>query len=783
MHPQARHRRRRASSVPLFFLLTLLSLLPLSQARADDEERGRPDGPVPGWDAGPKRGHDSKPKFRAPRTSKRPGRFQLVEASIEDIHAALLRREITCEGLMRLYFRRIKAYSGHCVQYDKDGDGVGPDYDFFMPSGKGVYLGIVSPIPNAGQVNAYQSLNLRPANYSALGFAPPHDPGPRSETDLVDADPALPDALEVARMLDLELRQKRKLRPLHCVPIAIKDQMETADLRTTDGSLTAFANDRPPQDGTLVAKLKDAGAIIIGKANMDEYAVGNHRSSYGGMICNPYATDRNGGSSSTGSAAAPAANLAVCGIAEESLGSVREPGSKQHVVAMTPTRGLVSRAGTWGANLIRERYGPECRTVADTAKVLDAIRGYDPLDPITATQVGFTPKESFAKFAKAKTMRGRRIAIVREFMPNLTVNDADTIRVFNEQVIPALRRAGAQIVESINPRDIENGWSVDDPSIPNIDIQSIVAEMIPTLEPAFANPSSLPTPSTTTGLMPNNLREVFGPAQALFPAGTDVIAKSVEMAVGLTEFPEEISIRKLENTAPGSLNQGRYALDKMLAERGDPWVGSVADLSIDFDDLDGDGITEEHLSYFSIDANSGNPTQKARPGMTPGVGVAATLAGLTLDTQGEATHLFRMQAIREIVARVMAEYDLDALVYPYATIPSPILAGTADSIPWLNYDGRPSRGFNGFTDTSGLPDIGVPAGFSTVVYDRTTRGSSESLALDPPSVRRQVALPFNVQFLVLPWSEPVLFEIAAAYEAARGPRTPPADFGPLPGEP
>ncbi|MBY0399070.1 hypothetical protein K2X89_02165, partial [Myxococcota bacterium] len=597
MH-QLAPRTRRSSSIVFHLLLTLLSILPLARAHADDDdERGVPDGPIPGWDAGPKRGLGSGPRGRWPWPPKRPGRFQLVEASIDDIHVALLRREITCEGLIRLYFKRVKAYGGHCVQYDKNGDGVGPDYDFFMPSGKGVYLGIVSPIPNAGKVNALQSVNLRPANYTALGFAPPHDPGPRSETDLVDADPALPDALEVAARLDLELRQRRRLRPLHCVPIVIKDQMNTADLRTTDGSLTTFENDRPPKDGTLVAKLKDAGAIILGKANMDEYAVGNHRSSYGGMICNPYATDRNGGSSSTGSAAAPAANLAVCGIAEESLGSVREPGSKQHVVAMTPTRGLVSRAGTWGANLIRERFGPECRTVGDTAKVLDAIRGYDPLDPITATQVGFTPKESLARFATAKTMKGRRIAIVREFMPNITVNDADTIRVFNAEVIPALRRAGAQIVESINPRDLAQGWVVDDPTIPNIDIQRIVAEMVPTLEPAFANPSTLASPTTTTGLLPNNLREVFSPVPELFPPGTDLIAKSVEMAVGRTPFPETISLRKLENTAPGTLNQGRYALDKMLAERGDPWVRSVLDLSIDFDDLDGDGITQEHLSY------------------------------------------------------------------------------------------------------------------------------------------------------------------------------------------
>jgi hypothetical protein len=204
--------------------------------------------------------------------------------------------------------------------------------------------------------------------------------------------------------------------------------------------------------------------------------------------------------------------------------------------------------------------------------------------------------------------------------------------------------------------------------------------MIPTLDPAFANPSTLPSPSTTTGLLPNTLRQVFDPVPALFPPGTDVIWKSVEMFFGVTPFPEVISLRMLENGAAGALNQGRYALDLMLTRRNDPRVRTVVDLSIDFDDLDHDGDRTEHLSFFTINEATGAAVQKSRPGVTPGVGIPAIPSGLTLDTQGEAAHLFRMQAIREIVARIMADYNLDALVYPYETIPSPILAGTSESI-------------------------------------------------------------------------------------------------------
>src|SRR5262249_57481439 len=107
---------------------------------------------------------------------------------------------------------------------------------------------------------------------------------------------------------------------------------------------------------------------------------------------------------------------------------------------------------------------------------------------------------------------------------------------------------------------------------------------------------------------------------------------------------------------------------------------------------------------------AGRPSERAGPGVPPRVGVPAAPNGPSLDTQGEANHLFRMQAIREIIARVLADNDLDALAYPYETIPSKLITGGSETIGWLTYDGRPNRGYNAFTDGSGLPDIGVPAG-------------------------------------------------------------------------
>ena len=139
----------------------------------------------------------------------------------------------------------------------------------------GKQLGDIEPIANAGKVNALITLNLR---------------GKRSETDKTDNNPAMPDALEAAAQLDAEFAATGKLKgPLHGIPFAIKDQFDTADMRTTSGAAARYANDRPPKDATVVARLRAAGAIILGKANLGEYASGD-RSTYGGTTCNPYDT-------------------------------------------------------------------------------------------------------------------------------------------------------------------------------------------------------------------------------------------------------------------------------------------------------------------------------------------------------------------------------------------------------------------------------------------------------------------------------------------------------------
>src|SRR5215471_14766185 len=330
--------------------------------------------------------------------------FHLQEASIDQIQQAIRTGQITTTGLVELYLKRIKAYNGTCVN---------------EPQG---ILGPITTIPHAKQINALSTLNLRPANRTTWGFDARKA---RSLTDPADNNPNMPDALEVAAAQDRQFKRTGKLvGPLHGVVMAIKDQYDTFDMRTTSGADVQYANDRPPDDATFVKRLRDAGAIILAKANLAEYAVDGARSSFGGTFCNPYDTEREPGMSSAGSATSVAANLVTCAIGEETVVSIRWPAAVNSLVGLAPTQELVSRKGMMGAGL-NMRTGPICRTVRDTAKILGVIAGYDPRDEMTVFSIGRTPAQPYASFASAGRLEGVRIGVIREYMSKKLFSRAD----------------------------------------------------------------------------------------------------------------------------------------------------------------------------------------------------------------------------------------------------------------------------------------------------------------------------------------------------------------------
>jgi len=643
-------------------------------------------------------------------------RFHLEESTIADAQRAIRAKEITAEQLVQLYFKRIEAYNGTCVKGEVD-------------PATGFMFGEITPIENAGQVNAYVTLNIR---------------GKRSKTDPGDNDPKMLDALETARAQDQYFaRTGNFVGPLHGIPIAVKDNFDTIDMRTTAGADADYANDKPPKDATMVAKLRAAGAIILGKTNLDEYApAGIGRSTLGGQTCNPYDTKRITGGSSAGTAAAVAANLAICGLGTDTSGSVRYPSSVNALVGMVATQGLVSRAGIVPLTFSRDRGGPMCRTVEDTAAMLEVLAGDDPRDAITAVAYG-RPPVVYSNYAGRHSLAGKRLGVVRDFMIEATIADRENIRIGNE-ALADMKSLGAAVVDPV-------------------DFSGAIAEIMTAYEPGFFTqtfPLSIPA-----GVKPiDHLAAIAGDPK-LLPGGT-----------------RGVNLRMLAAQNPRI--ESRYALDLYFKERGDKKFRSVEDL---YNTKSFAG--ENDWLQFALGAKSER---------------LDTLDAInhTLRITNLQRIIYKVMADNKLDALVYVYTTIPApLVYPSRVAavydprvePRVLKAGTKLSNPDL-LPGEPSlntdldtfRSAGGswavnLSPVSGLPAIVVPAGFTRVVYDRVPdTNEPNGSRLDGPKPDQ---IPVAMEFLGRPFDEALLFAIASAYEAGTKHRRSPKGFGALAGEP
>jgi len=659
---------------------------------------------------------------RADKNVAKKTAFRVEEATIARVHRAFRAKKLTATELVNLYLARIKAYNGVCVSGELD-------------AATGLQVGDIRPIPNAGQLNAFITLNLKEDKRIALGF-----PEKLKRTHTGRDDAKNHDALDRARELDRYFTRTGKfVGPLHGIPVAIKDNYDTCDMRTTAAAAAKYADDRPPDDATMVARLRNAGAILLGKTNMDEYApAGIARSAFGGQTCNPYDTTRIPGGSSGGSAAAVAANLAMCALGTDTSGSVRFPSSCCSLVGLVATQGLVSRDGIVPLSFTRDRGGSICRTVVDAAILLEVLAGYDPKDPVTAACAA-RPKIPYGRHAGGKSLRGRRLGVLHDLMIEASLADRDNIRVANE-AIAAMKKAGATIVD-------------------RVDVDKTIAELLPYLEPGW-------------------LKRNF---PATFPDSEKPIDRIVSMAGDHRLIPSGargVNLRMLVAQPRG--NEAHYAIKRYLRERGDAKFKDLKDM-------------------LAMPMFSGNLDNLKR---------AFSPDAATLDTQTQTDHLARMETLRRIILQVMAENNLDALVYAYTTIPPHIIltnrlaktvetyteprilkAGTVMSDPNLvpgepvlqsnldTYRGSGSSFAVSLSPETGFPAIVVPAGFTREVYDRVPDDADPNgCRLEGP---KQVALPVALEFLVRPFDEPTLFEIAAAFESITHYRRPPPAFGAL----
>jgi len=268
-----------------------------------------------------------------------------------------------------------------------------------------------------------------------------------------------PDALEIAEMLDKERREKRTRGPLHGVPLMIKDNIDTADrMMTTAGSL-ALVGAKPPKDSFVAQKLRQAGAVILGKTNLSEWA--NMRSNQstsgwsgrGGLTKNPYALDRNPCGSSSGSAAGVSANLCAGAIGTETDGSIVCPSSANGIVGIKPTVGLVSRSGIIPISHSQDGAGPMCRTVRDAAIMLGALTGVDQEDGATSRSRGksFT---DYTQFLTVDGLEGARIGVVRG-----TFGFNQAVDKVMETALDTMKQHGAILVD---PAEIKTRGQFDE---------------------------------------------------------------------------------------------------------------------------------------------------------------------------------------------------------------------------------------------------------------------------------------------------------------------------------
>lgn len=266
-----------------------------------------------------------------------------------------------------------------------------------------------------------------------------------------------PKALEEADKLDQQYKQSGPAGPLHGIPILVKDEIDTAGMATTLGSVL-FKDYRPPLDAFVVARLRKGGAIILGKTTLAEFAAGDTYGSLFGVTRNPYDLDRTVGGSSGGSGAATSANFSTVAVGEETSASLRRPGSWNGIVAMRPTAGLVSRTGMYdGYPSEAASMGPMARTVRDLAELLDVMVGYDTEDPLTALGAGHSP-QSYAKLLDRNALRGARIGILRESIGTASEPASDDFKKVDavfEKNVTELKAAGAILTDPLVIPDLK----------------------------------------------------------------------------------------------------------------------------------------------------------------------------------------------------------------------------------------------------------------------------------------------------------------------------------------
>jgi Asp-tRNA(Asn)/Glu-tRNA(Gln) amidotransferase A subunit family amidase len=775
--------------------------------------------------------------------------FHLEEATIDDVHRAIGKGQITCRGLVHLYINRAQAYNGVSdMLVTKDGEAIPsapgvvragaplkfptetvaistllPNFDQYagppIEFGRMVstasdptvqqQFGMSIGIPNAGQLNALGTLNIRgERSVTCKGDRdrrPSDGPLPPGSPAVCEEFRKQPDALERAAELDAQYGTNPDLTkmPMYCVAFSFKDAFDTKDMRSTGGGDANYDIDFPARDQTLVAQLREKGAIIYAKTANTEYngrpvpsirgaaggergtnrptkifvsVQGYQRSTWAGNPSDVYDTTRAASlGSSSGSGVSVSANLTTCSICEETSLSCRGPSNHNAVALILPHKSLISfLGGAIGADIYLDRAGIMCRSIKDAAKVLDALKDpadgyYDPRDIFTTVPRSSILDKPYADSATSLgargSLRGMRIGIVRESMLTFpgTLADEPIAQAAAKEIKTVLGDyLGATLVESVDPL-----WP-DDPSIPNMSpsYTQALAQLVPIFFPDILyrlKPNGQPQfPEFVAKIKPTE----FAPGKTFGTGTMKPIDYFLNLAEGRVPVPKNLNIRAIEEVVES--NAFTLQFNQYASRRAADWKAR--------------GFTETLTDFSALNARSkfwGDDQRAAFKNWEEMEDMRNALG----DRQGIDEHIMMRELLRRVEMKVISENHLDAVVRLHYSLPPGKIGLAPQPDPPEDIRGELRMG-----PFAGVTEVLIPAGYVRTVYDPVFVLSADKKRYIPtnnntPATLPPPGMPFSLVFRAEPGKEDIILKIASAYEAASERRIPPPEFGPLPGEP
>ena len=764
--------------------------------------------------------------------------FRLEEATIDEMHAAIRAGEITCVQIVQHYIDRARAFNGVAsALVTEDGapvpqamgtvraceplpfptgtvkaSTVFPDLDRYKgkpleygrmeatasdPSVPQQY-GMIVGIPDAGQVNALATLNIRgERSVTCRGDFDRHPskgPLPPGAPPVCEVFRHYPDALERAAELDAAYGRDPDLEtmPMYGVVFSFKDSFDTKDMRSTGGGDAAYDIDFPARDHVLVEQLRDKGAIIYAKAVCTEYngragdpggrhapatvlpsTLGYQRSSWGGNPSNPYDTTRAASlGSSSGSALSVSINLVMASLGEETRASTRGPANHNAVALILPHKALLGFVGgAIGADIYCDRTGILCRTIADCAKVLDALKDpvegyYDPRDPFTTvprSSILSTPYASHTAMPGTPgALKGVRIGVIRESMvysPG-SLTEVPIVTAAAGEIKSILGgMLGATLVESADPH-----WTRDpDLEVMTTDFRRALARLVPLLMPDLLFRLGLDGQPLFREFAAAIEPTEFLPGKVFGGGRMKPIDYCVELAEGRVEPPANLDIATIQEQELATTF--RFHIPQYLTRRAQDWKAR--------------GFRETLIDFAQLNARSkfwGDDQRAAFKNWEEIADPRNRLGG----RQGVDERIKLRELLRRVDMMVLLENHLDALVRLHTPWPPGKIGGAHQP-----RGGAPNLSPESFYGpNAGLTEVLVPAGYVTTVYDPVFALSPDGTryVATPSNIPTTIpppGLPFSLVFRCEPGKEDVILKIASAYEAASKRRIPPPAFGML----